>query len=96
MRTTVHLPDALAEAVKAKAAREHRTFTSLVEEGLRAVLAADVDDVQLDPLPESGERGGSFLIDLEDRDTLWAVLDADDIGGAPAPATRPSPKNAPR
>ena len=38
MRTTINLPDALAEAA-AKAAAEGRTFTSVVEEGLRIVLA---------------------------------------------------------
>jgi plasmid stability protein len=39
MRTTINLPEALAEAAKTRAAAEGRTFTSLVEEGLRAVLA---------------------------------------------------------
>ena len=97
MRTTVVLPDALAEAVKAKAARENRTFTSLVEEGLRAVLAADVDHEPLEPLPEFGEVGGSFLVDLEDRDALWAVLDADDPPVDPqARSARPSRKRASR
>lgn len=76
MRTTLNLPDALAEAVKARAAREGRTFTSLVEEGLRAVLDRD-DEPAVPPLPAYGTPGGRFLVDITDRDALWAALDAD-------------------
>jgi hypothetical protein len=38
MRTTVRLDEALLSRAKAHAAREHRTLTSLVEEGLTLVL----------------------------------------------------------
>ncbi len=40
MRTTLNLPDALAQEAKARAEAEGRTLTSLVEEGLRAGLTA--------------------------------------------------------
>lgn len=40
MRTTVRLPDDLIRRAKRKAAAEGRTFTALVEEGLRTVLTA--------------------------------------------------------
>lgn len=76
MRTTLNLPDALAEAVKARAAREGRTFTSLVEEGLRAVLDRN-DEHEVAPLPAYGKPDGRFLVDIADRDTLWAALDDD-------------------
>ncbi len=76
MRTTLNLPDALAEAAKAKAAADGRTFTSLVEEGLRSVLATTPDHVA-SPLPSYGDPGGSILIDLDDREALWEALDAD-------------------
>ena len=39
MRTTVRLPDELLERARKKAADEGRTLTSLLEEGLRTVLA---------------------------------------------------------
>lgn len=39
MRTTLNLDDALAAAAKHEAARRGETLTSLLEEGLRAVLA---------------------------------------------------------
>lgn len=78
MRTTINLPDALGEAAKKRAAAEHRTFTSLVEEGLRLVLEGfnrtSPDD---EPLPTYGDPNGKMLIDIEDREALYGVLDAD-------------------
>ena len=38
-RTTVRLPEALLDRAKRKAAAEGRTLTSLIEDGLRMVLA---------------------------------------------------------
>ncbi len=79
MRTTINLPDGLATAAKARAAAEGRTFTSLVEEGLRTVLADD-DVLRRPPvelLPATGDPTDRFLIDPTDREALWAALDAD-------------------
>ena len=39
MRTTVRLPEDLLRRARKKAAEEGRTLTSLLEEGLRSVLA---------------------------------------------------------
>ena len=77
MRTTINLPAALAEAAKAKAAAEGKTFTSIVEEGLRAVLERDDGTPAAEPLPAYGDPRGRFLVDLTDREVLWATLDAD-------------------
>jgi len=78
MRTTINLPDALAEAAKAKAAAEGRTFTSVVEEGLRTVIASGrAPSATPTPLPTYGDPNGRPLIDLSDRDALWDALDAD-------------------
>jgi hypothetical protein len=76
MRTTINLPDGLAEAAKAKAAAEGRTFTSVVEEGLRAVLAPASSGTAPIDLPAYGDPGGRVLIDILDRDALWDALDA--------------------
>ena len=38
MRTTIRLPEDLLNRAKRKAAAEDRTLTSLIEEGLRAVV----------------------------------------------------------
>lgn len=77
MRTTINLPDALAEAAKERAAEEGRTFTSVVEEGLRAVLDRPTARAAAPTLPTFGDPEGKLLIDLEDREAIWAVLDAD-------------------
>jgi len=78
MRTTINLPEALAEAAKAKAVAEGRTFTSVVEEGLRTVLDARPGPPATPArLPVSGRPGTRPLVDLEDRDALWEALDTD-------------------
>lgn len=78
MRTTINLPDGLAEAAKARAAAEGRTFTSLVAEGLRAVLQGDADPGSAgEPLPAFGSADDRMLVDILDRDALWSALDAD-------------------
>ena len=77
MRATINLPDALAEAAKERARAEGRTFTSLVEEGLRTVLDRPDRPAPVEPLPAYGRSGGRVLVDLTDREELWAALDAD-------------------
>jgi hypothetical protein len=80
MRTTINLPDSLGAEAKARAVAEGRTFTSLVEEGLRSILAergARDPAAPAQPLPAFGDPEERFLIDLTDRDALWSALDAD-------------------
>ncbi len=77
MRTTINLPDALAEAAKRRAAQEGRTFTSVVEEGLRAVLESRLDRKPPPELPAYGDPARRFLVDPADRVALWETLDAD-------------------
>lgn len=77
MRTTINLPDGLAEAAKRRAAQQGRTFTSLVEEGLRQVLAEPAGGDEPVDLPAFGDPAGRMLVDIADRDALWAALDAD-------------------
>lgn len=72
MRTSINLPEALLTDAKAKAAGQGRTLTSLIEEGLRTVLADSDDSRPIDePLPAFGDRDGKFLVDISDRDALW-------------------------
>jgi hypothetical protein len=77
MRTTINLPDGLAEAAKRRAAEEGRTFTSLLEEGLRVVLETRPDPQPSPELPAYGDPSGRFLVDPLDRAALWEALDAD-------------------
>lgn len=60
-RTTVRLPDTLLARARKKASEEGRTLTSLIEEGLRTVLARrDTENIlrTRKPLPVSSARGG--------------------------------------
>lgn len=75
MRTTVRLSDDLLRQAKKKAAKEGRTLTSLLEEGLRAVLT-ETRNVRRGrvQLPISKAFGGTLpgidlnrSSDLEDR-----------------------------
>lgn len=79
MRTTINLPDPLAAEAKARAAATGRTFTSLVEEGLRSVLSRDDPDATAvaEALPSFGNPRHDLLIDPADRDALWAALEPD-------------------
>jgi hypothetical protein len=58
-RTTVRLPEELLRRAKIRAAEEGRTLTSLIEDGLRTVLA-DNKPARRDriKLPVSSAKGG--------------------------------------
>ena len=78
MRTTVRLQDALLEQARREAARRHETLTSLIEQGIRLVLA------QSRPQPWRKRvtlpvchRGGGTLpgVDLNDSSALLDVME---------------------
>jgi plasmid stability protein len=81
MRTTMNLPDSLMSQVRLQADRDHRTVTSLVEQALRELLARDRNVSESDPpLPTYGAPGSRQLVDIDDRDALYAALDAEGLG----------------
>ena len=59
MRTTVRLDDQLLEEAKRHAARSGRTLTSLIDEGLRGLLARHRNSTPAKPitLPTGGSGG---------------------------------------
>ncbi len=72
MRTTLRLRDELIEGARKKAAKEGRTLTSIVEEGLIVVLSRE-PEVARDRvrLPVSRAKGGVLPgIDLNDSSSL--------------------------
>ena len=77
MRTTISLPDHLLIEVKQLAAARRTSFTAIVEESVRAYLAAErsrgverENRVEL-PLMDGGEpRSG---VDLDDTSALWEL-----------------------
>ena len=76
MKTTINLPDGLAEMAKRCAAERGCTFTSLVVEGLHQVLS-EASDARRAPLPTWGAAGGQVLVDPADKEALGSALDAD-------------------
>jgi hypothetical protein len=79
MRTTVRLDDALLEQSKREASRRRATLTSLIEQGLRLVLAQS--RTAREPrrrvvLPVSRAAGGVLPgIDLNDSAALLDVME---------------------
>ena len=75
MRTTIRLPDDLIRDVKRLAVSDGSTFTALVEEGLRNVLAQRRKNAKPPPIPVSSARGG--FTDWEN--VAAAMQEADDL-----------------
>lgn len=77
MRTSMNLPDALLEQARARAVETGRTVTSLVEEALRNLLTENPSGATTPrrTLTTDGLPQGRLLIDIADRDELWATLD---------------------
>ena len=78
-RTTVRLPEDLLNRAKRKAAAEGRTLTSLIEDGLRLVVAENRKAAKSRRVlpPVSKATGGPMPgIDLSD---LSALQDMDDL-----------------
>ncbi len=77
MRTTIRLRDDLLQRAKKKAAKEGRTLTSLVEEGLIIVLTkAKETKRRRIRLPVSKASGGSLPgVDLNRSSDLADLMD---------------------
>jgi hypothetical protein len=81
-RTTVRLPADLLNRAKRKAAAERRTLTSLIEDGLRLVVADSGRVVKRRRVlpPVSKATGGPMPgIDLADLSALVEMDDLDDV-----------------
>jgi hypothetical protein len=78
MRTTVRLDDALLDQAKREAAKRHETLTSLIEQGLRLILAQSRSPRRKRPrivLPASGAGGLQPGVDLSNSATLLDFME---------------------
>lgn len=81
MRTTLVLPDDLYREVKATAALQGRTVTSLLEECLRDYVSSRGAPAQLPPLPRSQQPSGLTTefresgVDISDTGAVLEWLD---------------------
>ena len=81
MLTTMNLSDSLMHKVRVLAESSNCTVSSLVEQALREFLARDADlreDEEV--LPTYGPPSTHPLVDIEDRDQLYAALDTERLG----------------
>jgi hypothetical protein len=79
-RTTVRLPEGLLDRAKRKAAAEGRTLTSLIEDGLRLIVAGERKAAKGKRVlpPISKATGGPMPgIDLTDLSALQEIEDLD-------------------
>ena len=81
MRTTVRLEEGFMRQVKREAARRNQTVTSLIEAGLRLVLAQSKTPRRRIAIPVS-RAGGGLLPGVDLNDSV-ALLDL--IEGRPTP-----------
>ena len=76
MKTTLNVDDSVMQRLREEAARRGTTMSTLVEAGLRRVLAAPkiVDAPEpLPPLPSW--NGGEELVDIADREALYRAME---------------------
>lgn len=73
-RTTVDLEAGVLRALKKRAAREKRSLGTVASELLATALAEPVAD-RARPLTWVARDLGPPLIDLEDKDAVWAAVD---------------------
>jgi hypothetical protein len=77
-RTTVRLPQDLLSRAKRKAAAEGRTLTSLIEDGLRLMVADDRKAVKSKHrLPRVSKATGGLMPGI-DLDSFASLQEADD------------------
>ncbi len=80
-RTTVRLPDELLRRAKRKAAAEGRTLTSLIEDGLRMVVADNRPSNAKRVIPRISSATGGFYpgIDISNSAALQEIEDLEYI-----------------
>jgi hypothetical protein len=72
MKTTLVIEDGVMRDLKARAAREGRTLSELVETALRRLLDERPEERDLPPLPVMKARE---LVDVSDRDALYGAME---------------------
>jgi len=78
MKTTLNIDDSVMQRLREEAARRGTTMSSLVEAGLRRVLAKPVAAEPQTPLPLLPMwNSGGRLVDIDDRDALYRAMEGE-------------------
>jgi hypothetical protein len=78
-RTTVRLPEDLLYRAKRKAAAEGRTLTSLIEDGLRAVLNESSWPAKRNRIAPRISKATGGLLPGVDLNSPWTLQQAEDL-----------------
>ena len=79
MRTTIDLDPTILDELKTRAKSEGKTLGQLTSELLAPVLKHDSRSTPDFHWPT--RELGPFLVDLEDKEAVQAILDEEEIGG---------------
>ncbi len=81
MKTTLEIDEGVMRELKARAARDGKTMSELVEAALRALLEEKPVTKDLPPMPTF--RSGGFLMNIDSRaeylDAMDDELEGDDV-----------------
>lgn len=77
MKTTLNIDDTVMRRLREEAARRQTTMSSLVEAGLRRVLAdSSPEDGEAKPLPPLPSwKSGGQRVDISNREEMYGVLE---------------------
>ena len=80
MKATFDIDDDLMRRVNEEAARRNTSVSALVEAGVRLILDAGTPPERMQDLPPLPTwNGGPELVDVANRDELYAIFDQDDF-----------------
>jgi hypothetical protein len=77
-RTTLDIDTSVLEELRARQRREGKTLGRLASELLATALQETEPDEDEQPFRWHSHHMGKPKIDLEDKEALWAILDADE------------------
>jgi hypothetical protein len=77
-RTTLDIDTSVLEELRARQHREGKTLGRLASELLATALQETEADEDEQPFHWRSHHMGKPKIDLEDKEALWAILDADE------------------
>ena len=80
MRTTLTLDPDVAALLKKRVAKGDVTMKEAVNEAMRRGLTAEDAKPKKRYVLKPGPPSGGYLIDINDKEALWEMLDREDYG----------------
>ncbi len=77
-RTTLDLDPSVLQELRERGARERKSMGQLASELLAQALDGRAEGTEPPPFKWNSADLGPYRVDLEDKDALWAALDADE------------------